>query len=97
VGEVRRIRGTTLAARPHVVAGVLLAACVLVYLWPVLVGGKILAPIADLYISPPWQGLDPPADLQRYYNPVLFDFPVVDDRWRVLVARRERQLIQLRR
>jgi hypothetical protein len=84
MGELRRARGATLAAHQHVVAGVLLGACVFAYLWPVLVGGKILSPIAALYDYVPWLDLQPP-DMQRYHNWVLLDLPVVNFPWRFLV------------
>ena len=85
MGELRRWR-STLAAHPHVIAGLLLGACVFAYLWPVLVGGEILSPIALLYTHVPWRGSAPP-DLHRYYNPLLFDLPAVDYPWRFLVRR----------
>ena len=75
--------GTWVAARPHAWAALLFGAYVFAYLWPVLVGGEILSPIADLYGSVPWhQGI--PADVDHYVNPTLFDLPLVDYPWRFL-------------
>lgn len=62
----------------------LLGLFVFAWLWPALVGGKILSPIADLYGSAPWQhGI--PSDVHTYVNPTLFDLPAVDYPWRWLV------------
>jgi hypothetical protein len=72
------------AARTHLWAALLLGACVFVYLWPVLVGGRILSPNAVLYLSTPWRALAP-TDLHDYLNPLLADLPVVDYPWRTLV------------
>ncbi|HYV16250.1 MAG TPA: hypothetical protein VE972_09520 [Conexibacter sp.] len=82
MASVRRW-GAAAAARQHLLAGLLLGLLVLVYLWPVLVGGKILSPIADLYGSVPWKPYAP-SDLKNYYSPVLVDIPLVDYPWRVL-------------
>jgi len=43
-----------LAAHQHRTAAGLLGLLVLAYLWPVLVGGGLLAPTANLYHAPPW-------------------------------------------
>ncbi len=83
MGDGARSWGTRVAARPHLAAGLLLGACVLGYLWPVLVGGKILSPLAILYSWPPWRGLAP-SDVSHYYNSLLVDLPLVDYPWRVL-------------
>jgi hypothetical protein len=69
--------------RAHAWAALALAACVLVYLWPVLVGGKILSPGAFLYQYVPWQSVAPPT-AGRYTNGILGDLPLVDYPWRVL-------------
>lgn len=73
-----------LVARPHLAAALLLASIVLVYLWPALVGGDMLAPISVLYTFTPWQGFTP-ADIQSYYNPLLSDIPMADYPWRWFV------------
>jgi Bacterial membrane protein YfhO len=80
----RRSVGETLAAHQHLVGGLLLSLLVAVYLGPVLVGGKILSPVAELYGHVPWQGYAP-RDLQDYYNPILTDIARQMYPWRVLV------------
>jgi hypothetical protein len=70
-----------LVARPNLSAALLLALPVLVYLWPVLVGGKIFAAIATLYAFGPWEHLSP-RDLTSYFNFVLTDVPMADYPWR---------------
>jgi len=86
MGDAARSWGARLAMRPHAVAAALLGACVLAYLWPVLVGGKILSPMADLYAATPWRGLAP-VGVDRYLNSLLVDLPMVDYPWRVLARR----------
>jgi len=86
MGDAARSWGARLAMRPHAVAATLLGACVLAYLWPVLVGGKILSPMADLYAATPWRGLAP-VGVDRYLNSLLVDLPLVDYPWRVLARR----------
>ncbi|HEU4703105.1 MAG TPA: hypothetical protein VFS37_11550, partial [Conexibacter sp.] len=61
-----------LAAHQHRTAAGLLALPVLVCLWPVLVGGGLLAPTANLFIVPPFSALATPADLARF-QPELAD------------------------
>jgi hypothetical protein len=68
-------------ARADRVAAGLLALVVLAYLWPALVGGKILSPSAILYGFPPWQDLAP-RDLGSYLNQLLIDVPTADFPWR---------------
>jgi hypothetical protein len=84
MGDGARSWGTRAAARPHVWAAALLAACVFAYLWPVLVGGKLLSPGAFLFTQVPWSS-SAPHDLHRYLNPVLNDLPRVDYPWRLLM------------
>jgi hypothetical protein len=69
---------------PHVWAAVALGLVVFAYLWPVLVGGRIFSPIADLYYSVPWQA-HAPADVRHFQNPTLIDVPLAHYPWRVLV------------
>ncbi len=71
-------------AHPNLFAAALFGLFVFVYLWPVLVGGKILSPIADLYGVVPWQH-SAPSDVAGYTNSTLSDLPLVDYPWRVLV------------
>ncbi len=73
----------TLSAHPHRAAAALLALLVLVYLWPALVGGNVLAPFALLYEAPPWTQLKP-HDLASYYNPQLLDVTLSYYPWDVL-------------
>jgi hypothetical protein len=69
--------------RPRLAAAVLFALLVLVYLWPVLLGGKMLSPLASLYSRTPWTALTPP-DVDSYSNPLLSDVPTADYPWRFL-------------
>lgn len=73
-----------LVARPTVSAALLFALFVFAYLWPVLVGGKILSPISLLYGVSPWTNLVP-EDVQGYVNGLLSDVPTADYPWRYLV------------
>jgi len=60
MGEGRGIaRLRALARRESWLAAALFALFVLVYLWPVLLGGKMLSPLASLYGSVPWKGFAP--------------------------------------
>ena len=59
---------------------------VLAYLWPVLVGGKILSPTSLLYELPPWQARSRRDDLGSYLNRLLVDVPFGDYPWRFLAA-----------
>jgi hypothetical protein len=68
-------------AHPHLWAALLLGLVVFAYLWPVLVGGKILAPNAVLYTYVPWSGYAPPG-LGDYFNPLLDDVPMAVYPWR---------------
>lgn len=71
------------AERSLLGAALLLALFVLAYLWPVLLGGKMLGPLADLYRLAPWSRLAPP-DLAEYTNSALWDVPSADYPWRFL-------------
>jgi hypothetical protein len=73
-----------LATHPSASAGVVLGGFVLIYLWPVLVGGKILSPLAILYGFFPWKHYVP-GDARSYFNPLLFDVPTADYPWRWLI------------
>lgn len=72
-----------LVAHPDLAAAIALGLLVLAYLWPALLGGKILSPISVLYGATPWLAYEPP-DLQAYYNPLLSDVPMADYPWRWL-------------
>ncbi|HEX7291154.1 MAG TPA: hypothetical protein VF250_08520 [Conexibacter sp.] len=85
-GTWRRRLPAWLGERPHVAAALLLALPVLAYLWPVLLGGKVLTPLADLYGSVPWQSYAP-RDVGSFQNVVLVDIPHVLHPWHVLVRR----------
>jgi hypothetical protein len=69
------------AEHPDATAALLLALFVLAYLWPVLLGGKILSPISVLYNYTPWQARTP-ADIHSYSNILLVDVPLADYPWR---------------
>jgi Bacterial membrane protein YfhO len=69
-----RVRGDRAAAG-------LVALLVLVYLWPALVGGKILSANAILYGFPPWQE-HTPRELGSFLNQLLIDPPTADYPWR---------------
>lgn len=73
-----------LFAHPRLAAGLLLGGFVFAYLWPVLVGGKILSPASLLYGVPPWEGLAP-HDVAAYSNGLLSDVPTADYPWRFLI------------
>jgi hypothetical protein len=75
-----------LIAHPHRTAAGLLALFVFAYLWPVLVGGKLLAPTALAFSEPPWAA-GAPHGVERWMNgdladPVLLYYP-----WDVLARR----------
>jgi hypothetical protein len=67
----------------HSWAAAALAAVVLAYLWPVLVGGKILSPLAILSFRPPWLN-HAPLGAERYANHVLSDIPLAFYPWQHL-------------
>ncbi len=64
-----------LAAHEPAAAALLFAAFVLVYLWPVLIGGDLLSPRATFYQFAPW-ALGAPAGWQRMANFILGDVPM---------------------
>jgi hypothetical protein len=78
-----RARPRALVQQESLLAAALFALFVLAYLWPALLGGKMLSPLASLYGSVPWQGVQPP-DLHDYLNPLLADVPTADYPWRLL-------------
>jgi hypothetical protein len=84
----QRIRGSAaarhLVAHPGLAAALLFGLLVLVYLWPVLVGGKLLSPISILYGSTPWTPFVPD-DIANYLNSLLSDAPTADYPWRWLI------------
>src|ERR671919_687849 len=83
MGDRGGARIRALAQREPLLAAALFALLVLAYLWPVLLGGKMLSSLASLYGSVPWQGLEP-VDLADYVNPLLADVPTADYPWRWL-------------
>lgn len=83
MGNGGRARADARAQWEPLVAAALFALLVLVYLWPALLGGKMLSPLSALYGSTPWQGLRP-ADIGDYLNPLLADVPTADYPWRFL-------------
>jgi hypothetical protein len=78
-----------LVAHPTLSAALLFALLVLVYLWPVVLGGKVFSPDAVLYKLPPWQPYRP-HDVASFENYLLADVPLVLRPWRELV----RQLLR---
>ncbi len=48
-----------LRAHEHASAALLLGVLVLAYLWPALVEGHVLSPIALMYTEAPWQSIAP--------------------------------------
>src|SRR5215207_4447948 len=72
------------SSRPTLSAALLFALFVFAYLWPALVGGKLLSPLALLYNSPPWRPFVPP-DVASYGNGLLSDVPTADYPWRFLI------------
>lgn len=84
-GAAPRVRlPRALAERPALGAALLLALLVLVYLWPALLGGKILSPAAVLYKLPPWQPYTP-RNVASFENYLLADAPLVLYPWRELM------------
>ncbi|HZV73422.1 MAG TPA: hypothetical protein VFF79_06880 [Conexibacter sp.] len=73
-----------LFCHPSLAAGLLLGLFVLVYLWPAVVGGELLSPIAHLYGFSPWRPYAP-HDIASYSNPLLSDVPTADYPWRFLI------------
>jgi hypothetical protein len=73
-------------AHEHRSAALLLALLVLVYLWPALVQGHVLAPTALLWLEPPWQSLAP-RGVERWINGDLGDVPYAYYAWDVLARR----------
>jgi len=64
----------------------LLGLVVLVYLWPALVAGHVLAPTALLYLQPPFHAVAP-AGVERWLNTDLGDVPYAYYVWDVLAHR----------
>ncbi len=82
IRDARVVRA--LVARPTLSAALLLALVVFAYLWPALVGGKVLSPDAVMYKVPPWQPYRP-ANVASFENYLLADAPLVLQPWRELV------------
>jgi hypothetical protein len=75
-----------LSAHQHLTAAGLFALLVLAYLWPVLIGGRVLAPTANLYHFAPW-ATDASSEALRYFNRELADVPGTYYPWAVLARR----------
>ncbi|HEU4700846.1 MAG TPA: hypothetical protein VFS37_00075 [Conexibacter sp.] len=75
--------GSALRAHEHRTAAGLFALFVLIYLWPVLVGGHVLSPAGVLWGVPPWRASLPPEGI-RFYNGLLSDVPMSYYPWDVL-------------
>ncbi len=83
-GDRRTAVSARVAAHPNAAAVAVFALVIGVYLWPVLVGGKIFSPNAALYGFVPWLGSVPP-DVFDYLNGTLLDLPLANHPWRVLI------------
>jgi Bacterial membrane protein YfhO len=73
-------------AHEHRSAAALLGLLVLAYLWPALVGGRVLSPTALLYLEPPWAAVRPAGAL-GWINRELGDVPYAYYAWDVLARR----------
>jgi hypothetical protein len=67
--------GRRAIAHPDWAAAVAFALLVVVYLFPVLIGVKILSPDGMLYMYTPWQSARP-ANWMHWNNPLLGDIPM---------------------
>ena len=72
-----------LVAHQHRTAAGLFALLVLAYLWPALLGGRVLAPTALLHTFVPWAGSAPPG-AERWANGELADVAISYYPWTVL-------------
>lgn len=72
----------TTRARENAGAAALTLLFALVYLWPALIGGKVLSPNSVLFALPPWRYLAP-ANLVHFWNPLLTDIPANRYPWSV--------------
>ncbi|HKG03460.1 MAG TPA: hypothetical protein VKB03_09775 [Conexibacter sp.] len=81
LGDSRVVRA--LIAHPHLTAAGSIALVVLVYLWPALIGGGVLAPTALLSAGAPWRAGASP-ELLRYVNNELGDVPITYYPWNAL-------------
>jgi hypothetical protein len=70
-----------LRAHPHRAAAAAFGLLVLAYLWPALLGGKVLTPSSLLYEQTPWAHLPRPAGLPPF-NEELVDVPTAIYPWR---------------
>ena len=68
--------------REHGWAVALMMLFALVYLWSVLIGGKVLSPNSVLFLFAPWRYVAP-ANFQHTWNPVLSDIPTAYYPWNV--------------
>jgi hypothetical protein len=84
-GEHGRARiPALLTQHPTLAAAALFALLVLAYLWPALLGVKVLSADATLYGLSPWHVYSP-ANLADFRNVLLGDVPVVVRPWHMLV------------
>jgi Bacterial membrane protein YfhO len=83
-------RGTslvqTLRAHEHRSAALLLGLLVLAYLWPALIEGRLLSPLAQLYNDYPWLSAVP-RGVKQWINGDMGDVPVSYYPWDVLARR----------
>ncbi|MGB2710231.1 MAG: hypothetical protein WBC33_01855 [Conexibacter sp.] len=73
-----------LSAHPDRTAAGLIALLVVVYLWPALVGGGLLAPTGLLHVYPPWNSVAPPPGITHYLNGDLGDVPFTYYVWNAI-------------
>jgi hypothetical protein len=86
MANVRRRLEARPGAREHLIAFGVLAAIALFYLWPVLVGGRVLLPNELLDSLPPWAAA-PPKGFSHGLNPLLSDIPGAYYPWNVFARR----------
>ena len=72
-----------LVAHQHRTAAGCSALLVLAYLWPALIGGRVLAPTALLQLEVPWAGSAPPG-ASRWANGELADVAISYHPWTML-------------
>ena len=78
------MRRLTQFATSRLGAAALLGLLVLIYLWPVLISGKVLAASSSLYLFTPWY-TSAPADFPQHLNSLLTDIPFAVRPWNVIM------------
>jgi hypothetical protein len=72
------------AHREHLLAVALLGGLLLVYLWPALLGGRLLTDDAALYLWAPWKS-EAPSNYLSFVNPLLIDVAQYHYQWDLYV------------